>query len=98
MRFQELNTPEKVEYIKREFSILVKSIFDTPEILKSWINEKHLSNGDAKSILKLVNGFNSKTCGCCRRYDPNKLKLIPVDPELEPILDLARSVAEKKVY
>lgn len=98
MRFTELPVDNKISYVKNEFAILVKSIFDTPEILKTFITAQQISNAQSKAILNFVNKLNSKTCVCCRRYDPSKVKLLPIDPELEPVLDIARSIAEKKVY
>jgi len=97
-KFSDFSPSDKVSLIKHEFSALIKSVFENPALLKSFINEKLIDNGQSKSILQLVNKFNSKTCVCCRRYDPSKVKLIPIEPELEPLVDVARSIAEKKSY
>jgi hypothetical protein len=98
-KFSDFSPGDKVILIKQEFTTLVKSIFDTPEVLKTFIDQKLIDNKQSKSILQLINSFNSKTCVCCRRYDQAKVnKMIPINSELEPLVDMARSIAEKKLY
>jgi hypothetical protein len=96
--FLDLSINDKVTYIKREFSALVKNIFENPETLKGLINDKKLSNDQSKIILKVIDSFNSKTCSCCRRFDSNKLQLSPIQPELEPILDIAQGNVKARSY
>lgn len=97
-KFSDFSQIDKIIVIKEEFSKLIRSVFDNPTILKSFIDEKLIDNNQSKSILQLVNKCNSKTCVCCRRYDPSKIKLVPVEPDLEPLVDVARNIAEKKNY
>lgn len=96
--FTDLSVPDRIAYTKREFSSVVKSVFENPEILKNLINEKKISNDQSKIILKTVNKLNSKTCACCRRFDPSKLQMGPIEKELEPLLDIAQNVVKAKTY
>jgi hypothetical protein len=98
MHYSDFSPNDKITVLKQEFSAVIKSIFDTPEVLKTYVAQKFIDNAQSKSILNFVNRFNSKTCVCCRRFDPTKIKMVPIDPELEPLLDVARSNAEKKSY
>ena len=96
--FSDLPVNDRVAYTKREFSTLIKNIFENPETLKTFINDKKLSNDQAKIILKAIDVCNSKSCGCCRRFDPVKLQLTPIIPELEPILDIAQANVKSRSY
>lgn len=96
--FSDLTINDRVAYTKREFSALIKTIFENPETLKSFINDKKLSNDQAKVVLKTVDTLNSKSCGCCRRFDPTKLQLTPIVAELEPILDIAQTNVKARSY
>ena len=84
--------------MKAEFTSLVKSIFENPELLKTYVASKTISIGQAKEILRTINTYNSKDCACCRRFDRNKLKISPVENILEPILDIAQINVSKKRY
>lgn len=97
MRFEDLDETSKIEYMKREFNYLVKFIFDNPEGLKALVVEKKLSKEQAKLIFKNINCLNSSTCLCCRRFDQKLLKK-PIEPELEPLIDLAQATAKSKSY
>lgn len=98
MYFQDLSIPDRITFTKREFSALVKNIFEHPETLKTLVNEKKLSNDQTKIILKIIHKMNSKTCVCCRRFDAAKLQLSPIDRELEPLLDIAQSNVKSRTY
>jgi hypothetical protein len=97
-KFSEFSQRDKTTLIKSEFSLLVKTIFENPDTLKALIAEKQIDNNQSKQIWKKINDFNSKTCVCCRRFDTSKMKLFPIEPELEPLIDVARTNAEKKKY
>lgn len=96
--FNDYSVKDKITLTKREFSSLIKLIFDNPESLKTLIQEKKLSNEQSKLILKAVNKLNSKTCACCRRFDSSKLSAGPVEKEFEPILDIAQNNVKQRNY
>lgn len=96
--FTDLPINDKIQYTKREFSNIIKNVFENPEVLKTFIGDKKISNEQSKSVLKLVNALNSKTCACCRRFDPTKLQMSPVDKDLEPILDIAKDNVKTRSY
>jgi len=96
--FIDLSANDKITYTKREFSALVKNIFENPEMLKTYINDKKLSNDQSKVVLALVNKFNSKSCACCRKFDVSKLQLSPIEKDLEPLLDIAQANVKTRSY
>lgn len=96
--FRELSGRDQITYMKREFNSLTKTIFENPELLKIYVNEKMISDEQAHIILNHINKLNSKTCVCCRRYDPAKLKVSPIEKDLEPLLDIAQMVVMEKRY
>lgn len=96
--FADLPIEHKILYTKREFSALVKNIFEHPEMLKALVNEKKLSNEQSKIVLKIIHKMDSKTCVCCRRFDANKLQLSPIERELEPLLDIAQTNVKARTY
>lgn len=98
MKYEEFNKLDKIEFVKNELKCLVKSVFEKPEMLKDFILDKRLSREESKAILKKLNSFNSKTCVCCRMFDSKKFKFFPLDSEIEPLVDIARSIAESKNY
>lgn len=98
MRFGDLGINDKVAYTKREFSNIVKNVFENPELLKGLINDKKLSNEQSKEIFAFVNKLNSKKCACCRRFDVTKLKLDPIEKELSPLLDIAQGNVKSRTY
>jgi hypothetical protein len=96
--FDALTVGDRITYTKREFSSIVKNIFENPESLKTYINDKKLSNDQSKIILKVIDTLNSKNCSCCRRFDANKLQLTPIQKELEPLLDIAQINVKTRNY
>jgi hypothetical protein len=97
MSFDGLSQENKVAYVKQEYNSLIKNIFEHPETLKQYILDKKLSNKQAKDIFSVLNGANISKCGCCRQFDPKLLKT-PLNPELEPLIDLAQASARAKYY
>lgn len=95
MTFDGLTAENKVAYIKQEYNNIVKSIFDHPETLKQFVINKKLSNKQAKEIFGVLNTANTSKCGCCRQFDPKLLKT-PLNPELEPIIDMAQANVKSK--
>lgn len=98
MNFSDLSAGDRISLTKREFSSVVKSIFENPESLKKLISDKIISNDQSKTIFKIVNALNSKTCACCRKFDPSKLQLSPIESELEPLLEIAQSNVKLRSY
>lgn len=98
MYFTDLSVPDRIAYTKKEFLVIVKSVFENPESLKSFVDQKKLSNEQSKLIFKFVNKLNSKTCMCCRKFDQSKLQMGPVERELEPLLDIAQTNVKAKAY
>lgn len=98
MYFGDLNHQQQITAIKREFSSLVKTIFDHPENLKRYILEKKLSNDQSRAIWNSVNKLNANKCPCCRRFSANSLSLSPVERDLEPLIDIAQALAKTRNY
>jgi hypothetical protein len=98
MLFKDLSDGDRISYTKHEFSELIKNIFENPEILKSLVNERKISNEQSKIMLDHIHKMNSKTCVCCRRFDAAKLKMAPVERELEPLLDVAQTNVKARSY
>jgi hypothetical protein len=98
MNFVDLSVNNRITVTKREFSRVVKSVFENPEMLKSFVNSKNISKDQSKTILKSVDKLNSKTCACCRKFDPTKLNMTPIVEELEPLLDIAQANVRKGNY
>jgi hypothetical protein len=88
----------KIDFVKTEFVKIVKLIFDHPETLKTFIDNKIISNEQSKIIFAAVNTLNAKSCGCCRLFDRNKLSLKPIKIEFEMLLDIAKTTAQSKEY
>jgi hypothetical protein len=95
MSFDGLTQENKVAHIKQEYNSIIKCIFEHPETLKQLVVDKKLSNKQAKEIFAVLNTANTSVCGCCRIFDPKKLKT-PLNPELEPLIDLAQEKAKAK--
>jgi hypothetical protein len=89
MLFSQLPDNHKLEYTKREFTVIIKSIFENPEVLKTYIASNALTTKQAKAIFQLVNTFNSKDCICCRKFDTKKIITRPIPEDLTPVLDIA---------
>ena len=98
MMFAEMTAEDRITYTKREFSAIVRNIFENPETLKTYISDKKLSNDQSKVVLAIINKLNSKTCACCRKFDATKLKVTPIEAELEPLLDIAQVNVKSKSY
>jgi hypothetical protein len=98
MKFSALGSSDQVKVMKTEFTNMVKSLFDNPEQLKQFVNDKKISIEQAKSIIVCVNRFNAMECGCCRRFEPQKLNAVPLDKNLEPILDLVQENIRRKEF
>jgi hypothetical protein len=98
MYFTDLNPKDKITFTKREFSALVKSIFENPELLKIYVNEKKISNDQSQIVLKHIMKLNSKACVCCRKFDVGKLSMMPIEKDLEPLLDIAQANVKVKSY
>lgn len=98
MHFSDLSVNERISYMKREFSALIKSIFENPELLKSFIDQKRISNDQGKIVLSIINSLNSKSCVCCRKFDATKLRTTPIERELEPLLDIAQTTVKEKRF
>jgi hypothetical protein len=96
--FDNLPTPAKIQQVRYDFLLLVKSIFNNPILLKSYIDENKLSNDQSKIIFNKLNTLNSKLCGCCRKFDDKKLSMNPINIELEPLLDMAQQIAKRRNY
>jgi hypothetical protein len=97
MTFDGLAPENKVAHIKQEYNNIIKNIFEHPETLKQYVLEKKLSNKQAKDIFSALNAANTSKCGCCRRFDPKLLKT-PLDPELEPIIDMAQAICKVRYF
>lgn len=97
MHFEDLSNEGKIDVMKREFITVLKSVFDNPESLKSFITNKKLSREQAKLIFKNLHKFNKNKCPCCRQFD-QKLLTTPIDTELEPLIDIAQSSAKSRTY
>jgi|ERR1700722_4118063 len=97
MYFEDLNNQEKIDVMKQEFIVLVKSIFDKPDTLKVYTSNKSLSRDQAKQIFKTLNKLNVNKCLCCRKFDQSLLST-PIDRELEPLIDIAQSTARSRSY
>ena len=97
MHFDNLSDQLRINVMKQEFSTLVKSIFDNPENLKTYVSNKKLSKDQAKAIFKNLHRFNINKCPCCRKFDASLLTT-PIDMEFEPLIDLARETAKAKAY
>jgi hypothetical protein len=98
MLFNEFSHSDRASLVKKEFLALVKTIFEQPEKLKAYIQQGALSNEQGKYILMAIHALNISTCACCRKMDQRKIKLQPIDVELDPLLDIARSIAREKRY
>lgn len=98
MHFDEMSVNDRVKTIKKDYTNYVKAIFDDPSQLKGLITNKKITPDNARNILRKVNSFNAKDCACCRRFDMSKLQMGPLDPELEPLLDIVQETARKKNY
>jgi hypothetical protein len=98
MNFSDISINDKIAFMKREFSAIVKNIFENPETLKTYIGSKKLSNDQSKIILQSINKLNSKTCACCRKFDVSKLQMAPVERDLEPLLDIAQDNVKTRSY
>jgi hypothetical protein len=99
MMFKDFGIRDQVSLIKNEFVALAKLIFEHPECIKDkFIDSKKLTNSQAKEIFLSVDKLNMADCSCCRKLNINLLKSRPVDKELEPLIDIAQSVAKSKQY
>ena len=99
VHFQQLDTHTQIEFTRSEFVRLAKSVFESPEILKQWFLEKKITAQQAKNILQSIDNLSSnKQCFCCKRFDQYKLKLTPIDVDLECLLDIAKQIVEAKLY
>jgi hypothetical protein len=96
--FNNLSIQSKIQQVKHDFLQFVKSIFENPTILKSYIDQNKLSNDQSKVIISKLNILNSKSCGCCRRFDSKKLSMNPISIELEPLLEIAQQIAKQRNY
>ena len=100
MTFDDLSMRDKVAYTKREFIIIVKTIFENPENIKAYVNNKSISNDQSKDIIRCIfsEKLNSKKCSCCRRFDQNKLQLTPIEEVFEPLLEIAKTNVKSRRY
>jgi hypothetical protein len=98
MLFHQLDLFTQIEYTRREFVSLVKTVFEAPEIMRQWLLDKKLSNEQAKEILIATDKMAMGACFCCKRFDQYRLKLTPIEPSLEPLLDIARQSVKAKLY
>lgn len=96
--FNDFPPKDKINFIKTELVNLIKSVFENPILLKNYVVDKKISNDEAKQIFNQVNNFNSKPCSCCRRFDPAKVKMNPINFALEPLLDIAQETAKTRRY
>ena len=87
----------KIRELKTEFINLVRSIFDNPEQIKNIITKNNLSLDDAKKILSHILDLNANECICCRTFDQKKLKLAPIDSELESLLSIVQKQYNEKL-
>jgi hypothetical protein len=94
--YADLSIGDKITVIKREYSEFIKTIFHKPESLQSLVDQNKITIGQAKSIIKSLEKLNASDCVCCRRYSPDKLKLKPIDKDLDPLLEVARDMMRKK--
>lgn len=96
--FNELNKFDRIRLVKAEFMSLVSLIFNNPEQLKVFVENKQLSIGQAKNVFRTVNSFNSNSCFCCRKFDQRKVLFHPIDQNLQPIIDIAQSILQNKKF
>lgn len=96
--FNDYSQSQKVGLIKKDYIAYIRLLFDDPSQLKTLITEKKITAENAKSILQKINELNAKPCACCRMFDQTKLQMGPIDPELNPLLDIVQQVALKKYY
>jgi hypothetical protein len=98
MFFHQLDQISQIEFTRREFVSLVKRVFESPEIMKQMLLEKRLSNEQAKQILAALDNLSQGACYCCKRFDQYRLHLKPIEPILEPLLEIARQNVKAKLY
>jgi hypothetical protein len=96
--YDDLAIGMQVQLIKNEFVAIVRRVFETPSILRTYIADKKLSSAQAKTILTAVDKLNASPCACCRTFNPSKLKLAPTDEELEPLIDIARAALKTRHF
>jgi hypothetical protein len=97
MQFDDLDNGDKVEIMKQEFMLLVKTTFEKPDSLNAYVVSNKLSKDQAKAIFKQLRNFNSNKCMCCPKFDGKLLKT-PIDRDLEPLIDLAQTTARARNY
>jgi hypothetical protein len=95
--FAQLQPKDQTRYAKQEFLNIIRDIFENPEVLKTMIGDKKLTVAQSKAIIKSVNKLNARECGCCRSFDANKLPM-PIQKELDPIIDIAHTIVRTKNY
>ena len=98
MNFSELSIHDKISLTKGEFCKVVQRIFEDPESLKTMVSDKIISNDQSKNIFKMINTLNSKSCACCRKFDSSKLQINPIEPTLDPLLEIAQANVKLRKY
>lgn len=97
MKFAELSEKEKISKIKEEFHNIVINVMNDSKRIKN-----HLKNEvDAQNLLQFLEGTIEKEndgCHCTNCADYNKYVQIPLEPALEPLVEVARNVVQDKDF
>ena len=92
-KYINISDNDKVAAIKKEFIKLLSDIFHYPETIKKLEAENKIITEQIGYITKTVSSLNSKTCGCCKKFDEKKL-VYPLSVEFEPLLKIAQETVK----
>lgn len=80
----------ELDFIKKEFNKIIQSIFDNPNNIKKYIGSNYIRSEKIFTILKIIENYNIFDCGCCRKFDYNKVSGF-INEELYPLIDFAKT-------
>lgn len=92
MKFNELNDQQKVNYIREEIFLLMEKFFTDEKSAIQSLGEK-----PAKELLAMKSKLLRENCDCGSCFNVHLFNAI-MPPELDPVIDLAKSNLNEKVF